>query len=461
MSNFIIVICIFAFTYVVEGSWNVTINHNPNCNLSKECDKYDVIYINGRNLTSSVHVFITASERFSLPSILIIHSSSAEANPVIEWDHLNVSSGKRLTVGNVTQSYALVFYKMLEYNDLSDDVNMSIYPRNADQIRIHHLNEYNWKRNSNNDSSLSFEDNLFEITYNGTSPKMTSPYEQFRISNTTQHHKDMPHLLFKPGWIVQFDVLFNNLTSHFNQSRFGLQLMMMSNLTLDPTEEFRKEVLLSIDDELTPGNFEMTNILLGESVSKINNNNNNHTSEQYFKNSTNPSAFIQIKPACFIDNHLRTVQNSRNVYISKHQDLLDNNNNDNISQFDLINYTFPSIFYADRLNDPSNNHNNNNNNNSQLKPIGIRLLNVSFGTSTDGFYSKSKFIVWTASFGLGNPPTDNLSSLLIGLIIFSMLIIVSSVVLGILLVVVLRRSTTVINNDRQPILSHFVNDPIA
>ncbi|CAI2731672.1 unnamed protein product [Schistosoma spindalis] len=455
MSNFLYVICMFAFTYVVESSWNVTINHNPNCNLSKGCDKYDVIYINGRNLTSSVHVFITASERFSLPSILIIHSSSAEANPVIEWENLNISSGKRLNIGNVTQSYALVFYKMLEYNDLSDDVNMSIYPQNSDQIRIHHLNEYNWKRNSNNDSSLFFEDNLFEITYNGTSPKMASPYEQviikFRISNTTQHHKDMPHLLFKPGWIIQFDILFNNLTSNFNQSRFGLQLMMMSNLTLDPTEEFRKEVLLSIDDELTPGNFEMTNILLGESVSKMNNND-----EQYSRNSTHPSAFLQIKPACFIDNHLRTVQNSRNVYIGKHQDLLDNNKigNDNLSQFDLLNYSFPSIFYADRLNPNSNN-------NTNLKPISIRLLNVSFGTSTDGFYAKSKFIVWTASFGLGNPPTDNLSSLLIGLIIFSMLIIVSSVVLGILLVIVLRRNTAINNNDRQPILSHFVNDPIA
>ncbi|CAH8617613.1 unnamed protein product [Schistosoma haematobium] len=445
MSNFLYVICIFAFTYVVESSWNVTINHNPNCNLSKGCDKYDVIYINGRNLTSSVHVFITASERFSLPSILIIHSSSAEANPVIEWENLNVSSGKRLNIGNVTQSYALVFYKMLEYNDSSDDVNMSIYPQNSDQIRIHHLSEYNWKRNSNNDSSLFFENNLFEITYNGTSPKLTSPYEQviikFRISNTTQHHKDMPHLLFKPGWIIQFDILFNNLTSNFNQSRFGLQLMMMSNLTLDPTEEFRKEVLFSIDDELTPGNFEMTNILLGESISKMNNN-----AEQYSSNSTHPSAFLQIKPACFIDNHLRTVQNSRNVYIGKHQDILQNNK--------IINYSFPSIFYADRLNSNSNNDTN-------RKPIGIRLLNVSFGTSTDGFYAKSKFLVWTASFGLGNPPADNLSSLLIGLIIFSMLIIVSSVVLGILLVIVLRRSTTIINNDRQPILSHFVNDPIA
>ncbi|VDP87854.1 unnamed protein product, partial [Schistosoma mattheei] len=54
----------------------------------------------------------------------------------------------------------------------------------------------------------------------------------------------------------------------------------------------------------------MTNILLGESVSKMNNN-----AEQYSSNSTHPSAFLQIKPACFIDNHLRTVQNSRNVYI--------------------------------------------------------------------------------------------------------------------------------------------------
>nr|AAW26141.1 SJCHGC08990 protein [Schistosoma japonicum] len=265
---------------------------------------------------------------------------------------------------------------------------------------------------------------------------------KFRISNTTQHHKEMPHLLLTPGWIVQFDVLFNNLTSHFKQSRFGLQLAMISNLTLSPTEEFRKDVLFSIDDELTPGNFEMTNFLLGESVSKLNNKKLVNT-DKYLKNSTNPPAFIQIKPACFIDNQWRTVQNSRNVYVSKHQDLLNDE--------DSLRYSLPSIFYADRINP------NTIDNNTGLMPIGIRLLNVSFGTPTDGFYAKTKFIVWTASFGLGNPPKDNLSSLLIGLIVCSMLIIVSAVILGILLVIILRRRTTL---DR-PILSHFVNDPIA
>ncbi|CAH8535225.1 unnamed protein product [Schistosoma turkestanicum] len=455
------VICIFTFICVIESSWNVTINHNPNCNLSKECDKYDVIYINGRNLTSSVHVFITASERFSFPSVLIVHSSSAEVDPVIDWDKLNASSGKRLSLKNVTQSYALVFYKMVEYNDLSDNVNMSNYPKNSDQIRSHYFNEFQWKRNPINDtSSLTFENNLFEITYNGTKPNMTSSYEQviikFRISNTTQHDQSMPHLLFTPGRIVQFDVLFNNLTSHFNQSRFGLQLLLMSNLTLQPNEEFRREILFNIDDELTPGNFEMINFLLGESVSKLTNNNPNDDN-QYLSNSTHPSAFLQIKPSCFIDDQVRTVQNSRNVYIGQHQDLFmnyDEHESGNLSQSHLLNYSFPSIFYADRLNA------------SHDQAIGLRLLNLSFGTSMDGFYEKTKFIVWTASFGLGNPPTDNLSSLLISLIIFSMLIIISSIIVGIILVIVLRRRSTTTTNttshpDRQPILSHFVNDPIS
>ncbi|KAK4468115.1 hypothetical protein MN116_008283 [Schistosoma mekongi] len=439
-----IMIYTLTFIFVVESSWNVTVSHNPGCNLSTECEKYDLMYINARNLTSSVHVFITASEHFPLPSVLIVHSSVAEISPLINWGKLNISSEKSLNISNVTQSYALVFYKMLEYNDLDDNVNMSIYSKNSDQILIHNFNEYQWKRNLNNEGSLFFENNLFEITYNGTSSKMNSSEQviiKFRISNTTQHHKEMPHLLLTPGWIVQFDVLFNNLTSHFKQSRFGLQLAMISNLTLRSTEEFRKNVLFSIDDELTPGNFEMTNFLLGESASKLDNTKLVNT-DKHLKNSTNPPAFIQIKPACFIDNQWRTVQNSRNVYISRHQDLLNDENS--------LRYSLPSIFYADRINP-------NIDNNTGLTPIGIRLLNVSFGTPTDGFYAKTKFIVWTASFGLGNPPKDNLSSLLIGLIVCSMLIIVSAVILGILLTIILRRRTIV---DR-PILSHFVNDPIA
>ncbi|KAH8857693.1 Lysosomal protein NCU-G1-B [Schistosoma japonicum] len=403
------VIYTLTYIFVVESSWNVTISHNPGCNLSTECEKYDLIYINARNSTSSVHVFITASERFPLPSVLIVHSSVAETNPLIDWGKLNISSGKSLNISNVTQSYALVFYKMLEYNDLDDNVNMSIYSQNSDQILIHNFDEYQWRRSLVNDGSLIFENNLFEIAYNGTSSKMNSSEQviiKFRISNTTQHHKEMPHLLLTPGWIVQFDVLFNNLTSHFKQSRFGLQLAMISNLTLSPTEEFRKD---------------MTNFLLGESVSKLNNKKLVNT-DKHSKNSTNPPAFIQIKPACFIDNQWRTVQNSRNVYVSKHQDLLNDE--------DSLRYSLPSIFYADRINP------NTIDNNTGLMPIGIRL---------------------TASFGLGNPPKDNLSSLLIGLIVCSMLIIVSAVILGILLVIILRRRTTL---DR-PILSHFVNDPIA
>ncbi|VDQ01975.1 unnamed protein product [Trichobilharzia regenti] len=62
----------------------------------------------------------------------------------------------------------------------------------------------------------------------------------------------------------------------------------------------------------------------------------------------------------------------------------------------------------------------------------------------------------TASFGLGDAPTDSLSSLLIGLIIFSTVIVLCSVIIGSVLTVVMRRRVRRPNN-----FSQFVNDPVA
>ncbi|CAH8599218.1 unnamed protein product [Heterobilharzia americana] len=390
-------------------------------------------------------------------------------NSHCDWNKLNDSSKKALNIDNVTQSYALVFYKMLEYNDLSDSVDMSIHHNNSDQIIFYPFNTYKWERNSIGDKQVFTVNNLYNIVYNGTNNKLNPNGEviiKFHISNTTQRNPDMPHLMFLPGWIVQFDILFNNLTSHFNQSRYGLQLIMISNLTLKSTEEFRKDILFSLDDEVTPSNFEMINLLLGHSVSRSNITTTTTSNSSSTTNTTEsvvnvtslsessifPSGFIQIKPVCFIDDQLRTVQNSRNIFISKHQDniiLSDNvddyNKTDHLSK-SILDQAFPSIFYADRLYP-----------NMKLlsPPVGIRLLNISFGSPMDGFYASSKFIVWTASFGLGSPPTDSLSSLLTGLIILSMVILVCSIILGSILTVILRRRTS------RPSFSHFVNDPVA
>nr|CAH8861632.1 unnamed protein product [Trichobilharzia regenti] len=425
-----------------QTTLNVTVNQNPDCNLGDKCKTYNVMYINARNTTSSVHIFITASRRFTFPSVLIVHSSLSEANPKIEWEKLDETSGERLSIKNVTQSYALVFYKMLEYNDLSDSVNMSAYKNDSDQILFHPLNEYTWDFNT-----LTTVNSLYEITYNGSNSKMNPNGGQinlkFRISTTTERSDKMPHLLFLPGLIVQYDVVFNNLTTHFNQSRFSLQLVMISSVALEKTEEFRRHTLSSIDDEVTPGNFETINLLLNEPVSRL--NTTMHSTQPKVKPTQrpihhhHPPAFIQTKPLCFIDDELRTVQNSRNIYLAKHQDNLMTGDISNLSN------AFPSAFYADRLRPDS-----------KLSPVGIRMLNISFGSPMDGFYANSKYIVWTASFGLGDAPTDSLSSLLIGLIIFSTVIVLCSVIIGSVLTVVMRRRVRRPNN-----FSQFVNDPVA
>lgn len=103
----------------------------------------------------------------------------------------------------------------------------------------------------------------------------------------------------------------------------------------------------------------MVNVLLDESnITK-----SNHTQ-------SNVTGFIQIKPLCYTDYKDRDAKFSRDVYIDTYMQL---------PKPQDISYEDKSIIHAFYKNNSL---------------FSLRMINISMGTPSDGFYKESKFMSW-------------------------------------------------------------------
>uniref|UniRef100_A0A183AWR4 ITA9 n=1 Tax=Echinostoma caproni TaxID=27848 RepID=A0A183AWR4_9TREM len=231
------------------------------------------------------------------------------------------------------------------------------------------------------------------------------------VTNSNRRNPLLPALSFVPGLSLQIEVALDNLVSQFDQGRFGLQLAILSNESLFNSEDYVLHSLLTIDDEVTPGMFEIQNINLGQAVLYL----NESVQPQY---KPEPPAFIQIRPICYVSKYARDIKTSRDVKICKHRNITSRDQRVPLRQTVASEYfgtrmhqQFQGIpfrhVWAERF--------------DRQPPVGIRIQNVSFGTPEDRFYKASSYLVWTFSLGFGSPPEERMSTLLIGLIGFSVI----------------------------------------
>ncbi|KAF8566379.1 hypothetical protein P879_09428 [Paragonimus westermani] len=246
-------------------------------------------------------------------------------------------------------------------------------------------------------------------------------FTQFAISAVEQRNPRMPRLKFVPGLSIQFEFVMAKLHTKFTRGRFGLQLLFVSNESVILGEDFRLESLFSINDEVTPGTFEMVNIKLGERDNSTKSTLQPHSTAPQ---SSWPAGFIQARPVCYTSERYREVKASRDAKLGVHRAVLNTSD-----QVQLLPGTLPYLFYAQRIKPTDDPH----------EAVGMRLQNISFGTPGDGYYVHSGLIVWTISFGFGEPPMDGLSPLLIGLITLSAVVVLGSLLFGTMLILIFQR----------------------
>lgn len=170
---------------------------------------------------------------------------------------------------------------------------------------------------------------------------------------------------------MQLDMVVKDFPTNYSSPRVAIKLLFASSET--KTEGmFKLNKRRNLDDEFTPGIFDVYDIV----------------SPRSFNDSQ--GAFFQYRPVCYTTKD-RTVSGSTELK----QGAIRNFTNSEKLIEDFM-YTLPYSFYGFTLSAHVTEH-----------------ANITFGSSGDGFYSKTNYTSFSMLMGLGAPPVESLSSFVV------------------------------------------------
>jgi len=273
--------------------------------------------------------------------------------------------------------------QVIDYVDLNDTANMQQvnYTRT-----VYDLSKATWKQVVNKSHS-NYDEVVFSVTQDSFSPRV-QPNGSLSISFKTfcneGYFNELPNLQYNNNMSL-VDVILDNITTSGNRSRLGVTLILATNQNIGGNMSM--EVRRSIDDEYSPGSFELINWLssTNESVS---------------------DAFLQWKPASY-NSPIRSIQS---ISSSRYYDLRSFNFTD-AKRGLVVDYFGDDAQFGHHVNMFTN--------------------DVSFGLSgLKKFYRDSPYTAWSFSLGFGQPPTDHISFMIIMIILVGLGIPIVLIIAG-------------------------------
>ncbi|XP_065072900.1 glycosylated lysosomal membrane protein-like [Ochlerotatus camptorhynchus] len=183
--------------------------------------------------------------------------------------------------------------------------------------------------------------------------------------STRDHGMDYPHLLHTSN-STQIDIVFNNISTKFERPRFAVELLFVVSEQAVSGSDFEITKRKSLDDEHTPGIFEIIDVL----------------SPGAFKYST--GGYLEYRPVAYTHPE-RDVSTSTETHQTEPKSIEYPANE--------LNVTLAYAIYG-----------------SKLDSLLVQGMNISFGFSGDGFYSKTNYTTMTFQVGYGVPPIEKLSA---------------------------------------------------
>ncbi|XP_043089039.1 glycosylated lysosomal membrane protein [Puntigrus tetrazona] len=317
-----------------------------------------LVHVRGLGLNDTLHFLLCNSEA---PALLMVHTNSTRSAVQVDWPaFLNHSSSSSLRVepeSSVQYRSALVFTRVWEY----DDVNNTADPQKTAESSFYppyELEKFIW-------SELSVTANQTEPTVKMCGGETSESFLngslclQFSAFESEGRDKPWPSLRHNAN-SSQLRVWLDGVTPRGNNSRFALELQSVG----DSGSEGRVDVRSSIDDEYTPSIFKVSQWVSSP------------------VNSSSVSGYNQWKPVAY----RKPQPVFEDATACKHSALVSVNR---IPRSGLVQAYFPE----------------------RSETSG---LNISFGIAKDPvFYSDTKYISWTVLVGLGEPPVDSFSPLII------------------------------------------------
>ncbi|XP_056877045.1 glycosylated lysosomal membrane protein [Takifugu flavidus] len=344
----------------------------------------DLLHVRAVGENDTLHYLFCSQ---GAPTLLLVHTNTSSSTLKVNWTQFldrNVSGGLEVEPkSSVLYSTAVVFSKLLEYDDFNDTAQPS-----STFFPLYDLQNFNWSR-LNLSGSTSLLCGTEGTLGNG------SLCLQLSVFDVEGRGEAWPRLLHTAN-SSQLKLWLDGVSPRSNHSRFLLELLAVGGAYTPSHVEIHR----SIDDEFTPSMFSVSRW-----VPELN-------------GSRQVPGFFQWKPVAYRQPH-PVLEDATSCH---HSDPLPQSGETAAAMSGLIRafYTEPEVFG----------------------------LNVSFGLAGDPFYNSTRFLSWTLLAGVGSPPMDSISPLVISMM---------AVGLGVPLVFVLLGSVyvctrkTVVTTPYQPI----------
>ncbi|KAK3098180.1 hypothetical protein FSP39_016930 [Pinctada imbricata] len=348
-----------------------------------------VAIVTARGNVDTLHYIISAVR--GPPSIVVIRTNTLPPGPpTVGVNCEKLADEKTCHNGTIVlerevrvlSTYSFVFTRLFQYNDTQDKADPDNYNVNSTQWRVYDFTDFIWEDmeaySSNNLITLRVK-NSKQI--DGASISNGALEFQLAFSDHEERADKLPHLVNNED-SVQVDFTLRGIDA-YSSARWVLEAAMMTEghgglMTVDQTR--------SIDDEYTPGVFTINNWL---------GNPSDHATGVY----------LQWKPVCYID----TPRSRSTATKVNHKSLTDTA---------LVEkYINSSMVHC-----------------VEWKMSG-KVSNFTFGLEKDDGFTKN-FTSW-----FGSPPTDKVSTLVIGVISAGLGIPVVLIIFGGICVFIKRKTS--------------------
>ncbi|XP_077086301.1 glycosylated lysosomal membrane protein isoform X2 [Siphateles boraxobius] len=345
-----------------------------------------LVHARGLGLNDTLHFLLC---NHGAPALLLVHSNSTESTVQVNWPvFINRSSPGSLTVApesSVTYSSALVFTRIWEY----DDVNNTADPQTTAESSFYtpyELQNFIW---TDLNATANQSDHMITLCGRENTESFVNGSLCLKLSVFESAGRDgaWPSLLHNAN-SSQLHVWLDGLTPRGNRSRFALEFQSVA----DSGFQGRVDVRSSIDDEYTPSIFKVFDWV------------------SLPLNSSSVWGFSQWKPVAYrkatpVFEDATPCRNSPLVSVSR---------------------VPPSALVQAFFTHEPQTHG----------------LNISFGVDKDPvLYSDTGYISWTVLMGMGKPPADSFSTLIIIIIAVGLCTPLAIIIVGGVFVCVRKRMT--------------------
>lgn len=349
---------------------------NPDCGDPYPCDnsKITLVHVQSIGPNDELHYLWDFT---GTPAALLLRfdGHSSPVNMTIDWGAFFDGKPSIKFSREPKFYFGIVLQSLFVYNDRTGEAQFNGVTDPADIIEFP-LHEVQWSRDA-----LEVSDDKAEVRVSAQkmikgrhSKKISKSLKETLIGNINLtfstyglpgHSEKIPHLLHTEN-STEIDVVLQDIVGgNFSCSRLAMGVTVVA--MDDVKRNFSLNIRRSIDDEFTPGIFELIN--LSSTGGK------------------RGEGFLQYRPVSYTDAE-RDVATSTLVRQSDPQHVDD--------QADLLQYTI--VGAVDGI---------------VIPKVLVESMNVSFGVKDDGCFAKTNYTTWTFIAAYGQPMAERLSTMVV------------------------------------------------